>query len=153
MLAERPGTSALLLAAVVAGSFAIAVRPAAERREVVTPPPAIVVIKPPPIDIDCPPHARAALRIDNPVALFCRHTDRGTFAIAQYITTERWERMVLLDNEGSHVFPAVDQPTPGNAPMTDVSIGGEHKVVGYSNGRTMRVMFDRDVFALDYSVQ
>ena len=153
MLAERPRTYAFLFAALTANAYAIVTRPTTKPEPAPEPRVLIASIPPAPIDIDCPAHARAALRIESPVALFCRHTDRGTFAIAQYMTTERWERMVLLDHEGSLVFPLVDQPTPGNVAMTDVSIGGVHKTVGYSNGRSMRVMFDRDVLALDYTAE
>lgn len=118
MLAERFVSRALLAAAALTAlTLALLPSPApqpAAPRSRCTRPVAVPRIAAPPIDyFACPAHVRAAIRVENPVAMFCRDVEGGVFVVAQYRTTELWHRTAVIAPDGRLVEPLVDQPSLG----------------------------------------
>lgn len=119
MLAERArmpiATIAIVAAATVVTSLAVAMKPEAPRRA----PHAIVVDSLPSgdaIEISdyCPPHVRAAIHLGNDATLYCvrgQFPDPGTFVFAQYQTSERWERFAVVGDDGQLLVPMLDRPS------------------------------------------
>jgi len=113
MLAERTRV-ALSLALVVAGTAAVATRSNrhAKHEDTQVAPTPVVGIRIAPAT--CPPEVRAAMRLGDDVAMICGHgqfPERGTFAIAFYNTTEWWERLAVVADDGHLIVPLTDRPS------------------------------------------
>lgn len=116
MLAERFLSRALLASAALAAltlAFAFALQPS-PRSSPSLKHSRCTRIAAPPIDyFACPAHVRAAIRVENPIAMFCRDVEGGVFVVAQYRTTELWHRTAVVAHDGRLVEPLVDQPSLG----------------------------------------
>jgi len=120
MLAERARMPlAILAAASIVTTFAVAMQPAAPRTATA---PAIIVSSIPPSDpLDsaveitdfCPSHIRAAIHLGDDATLYCvrgQFPEPGTFVFAQYHTSETWERFAVVADDGHLLVPMLDRP-------------------------------------------
>ena len=119
MIAER-GPIAAVLVATVATVPLLAVG-----TDHVTPRPTLApVVEPRITRATCPPHVRDAIRLGDDVSMLCargRFGESATFVIAYYKTTEWWERLAVVGDDGQLIVPLTDRPSLPRWQIGDVS--------------------------------
>jgi hypothetical protein len=67
----------------------------------------------------CPPHVRASIHLGTDATLSCvrgQYPEPGTFVVAQYRTTEAWERFAVVADDGHLIVPMLDRPLTPDRP-------------------------------------
>jgi hypothetical protein len=149
--AERVSSGLVLGLAIAIGAFAMPARSAPPL------PPAITIVEPVPTTIEpmvqrvtdesCPPSIIEHLR-PSEHATCVRGDFHGTaiFVHVSYFTTEWWEHMGVVDDNGRTRVPFIDRPSLyGNAPITlragDVDNDGvDEAIADYGNQRATEVL-------------
>jgi hypothetical protein len=89
----------------------------------------------------CPDGVRAWMQLEGEVTYFCargRFPEPALFVAARYGTTEAWERIALLADDGRVIVPMVDRPLP------KVDVGDQHPMFIAADPRYELVDRDHD---------